>query len=132
MRRDSDRGHRIGIIHKKGRKPFCDLRTEKNIEEPFGGRYLDRLRLFRTSADIELHRAPTVVAEQADTGDGIPPEVQPKIFYLKDGDGKLQAIPGMTYEQLMEAWKQKNQLSQESVETENFCTPATKEMEGSI
>ena len=43
-------------------------------------------------------------------GETLPFEIQPKVFYVRDRDGKLQAIPGMTYEQLMEAWKQEHQL----------------------
>ena len=44
----------------------------------------------------------------------LPGEVEPKIFYLKDRDGNLQAMPGILYEQFMEAWKQQHQLGQDA------------------
>ena len=35
----------------------------------------------------------------------MPGEVLPQVFHLKDRDGNLQAVPGITYEQFMELWK---------------------------
>lgn len=44
--------------------------------------------------------------------DVIPGEVLPKIYLLKDKDGNLQPMPGMAFEDFMEAWKQRQQLAQ--------------------
>lgn len=52
-------------------------------------------------------RAATVAPDDVLEG-----EVLPKIFLLKDKDGKLQPMPGMGFEDFMEAWKQKQQLDQ--------------------
>jgi hypothetical protein len=40
-------------------------------------------------------------------------EILPKLFLLKDKDGKLQAMPGIAFEEFMETWKAKNQLGQQ-------------------
>lgn len=49
----------------------------------------------------------------ADAGadDPLPFEVLPKVFHLKDRDGNLQPVPGISYEQFMEQWKQLHQLA---------------------
>ncbi len=41
----------------------------------------------------------------------LPFEVMPQIFHVRDRDGKLQAVPGMSYEELMRLWKQQHQLA---------------------
>jgi hypothetical protein len=58
---------------------------------------------------------PAAAAPPADTraDDALPGEMLPQVFYLKDRDGNLQAVPGITYEQFMQAWKQEHQLAQE-------------------
>jgi hypothetical protein len=44
----------------------------------------------------------------------LPGEVQPQVFHVKDRDGKLRAVPGMSYEKFMELWKQQHQLAVEN------------------
>lgn len=41
----------------------------------------------------------------------LPGEILPKVFVLKDKDGNLQAMPGMSLEAFMEAWKAQHQLA---------------------
>ncbi|HEY2892559.1 MAG TPA: hypothetical protein VGJ16_00040, partial [Pirellulales bacterium] len=41
----------------------------------------------------------------------LPGEVLPKVYVLKDKDGNLQAMPGMSLEAFMEAWKAQHQLA---------------------
>jgi hypothetical protein len=55
--------------------------------------------------------APPAEARAADTSPG---ELLPKVYYLRDRDGALQAVPGITYEQFMQLWKQQQQLAQEA------------------
>ncbi len=42
----------------------------------------------------------------------LPGEVNPKLFYLPDKDGNLQAVPGFTFESFVEAYKLKHRLDQ--------------------
>lgn len=55
---------------------------------------------------------PRPVANPSAPSDVLAGEVLPKIFLLKDKDGNLQPMPGMGFEDFMEAWKQKQQLDQ--------------------
>lgn len=43
----------------------------------------------------------------------LPGEVLPRVYMLKDKDGKLQAVPGFPFEQFVELYKLKNQLDEE-------------------
>lgn len=61
------------------------------------------------SSDEPNGAAPRQAAPAEEVLEG---EVLPKIFLLKDKDGKLQPMPGMGFEDFMEAWKQKQQLAQ--------------------
>ncbi len=40
-------------------------------------------------------------------------EVMPKLFYLKDKDGNLQAVPGFSFEDFIDLYKLKNRLDQQ-------------------
>ncbi len=53
-------------------------------------------------------------AAEAASEDTLQGEVLPKVFYLKDADGNLQAMLGWTYERVMELWRQQRQLIQEN------------------
>ncbi len=51
-------------------------------------------------------RGESAAAEQV-----LPGEVLPKIYMLKDKDGNLQAMPGITFEEFIDTWKAKHQLA---------------------
>jgi hypothetical protein len=59
----------------------------------------------------EPEASPPAEVRAADVSPG---EVLPKVYYLKDRDGVLQAVPGITYEQFMQLWKEQHQLAQEA------------------
>jgi len=40
-------------------------------------------------------------------------EVRPSIYYLRDEDGQLQAVPNFPYKDFVELWKLKNQISRQ-------------------
>ncbi len=46
--------------------------------------------------------------------DVLPLEILPKVFFLRDENGKLQAVPGVKLQELMDLWKQRHQLAQEN------------------
>lgn len=50
----------------------------------------------------------------AKTDDVLRGEVLPKVYYLKDAEGNLQAVPNFGYEQFMQYWKQQQQLAQDT------------------
>jgi hypothetical protein len=52
----------------------------------------------------------------ADAGgeDALPGEVLPRVYHVRDAEGNLQAVPGITYEQLMRQFKQEHQLAEEA------------------
>jgi hypothetical protein len=58
--------------------------------------------------------SPADSAPQAAVENTLPGEVLPKVYILKDKDGRLQAMPGISFEQFMETWKAKNQLAQQN------------------
>jgi hypothetical protein len=58
--------------------------------------------------------ANTAKKGDARAGDALPGEVGPHVYYFKDADGNLQAVPGITYEEIMEAWKHEIRLAQEN------------------
>lgn len=60
----------------------------------------------------------------------LPFEVLPQIFHLRDRDGKLQAVPGMSYEELMRLWKQQHQLA--VAESKPLYTLETIELSGIV
>jgi hypothetical protein len=43
-------------------------------------------------------------------------EVKPEVFYLKDKDGNLQAVPGFSFEEFVKLYRLKNQLEQPDAE----------------
>ncbi len=45
----------------------------------------------------------------------LPFEILPQIFHVRDKNGQLQAVPGMSYEELMRLWKQQHQVAVEEV-----------------
>jgi hypothetical protein len=59
-------------------------------------------------------RGPADSSAKAPAENVLPGEVLPKVYILKDKDGRLQAMPGITFEQFMETWKAKNQLAQQN------------------
>ncbi len=57
---------------------------------------------------------PADATPQAAAETALPGEVLPKVYILKDKDGRLQAMPGISFEQFMETWKAKNELAQQN------------------
>ena len=43
-------------------------------------------------------------------------EVKPEVFYLKDKDGNLQAVPGFSFEEFVKLYRLKNQLEKPEAE----------------
>ncbi len=73
-----------------------------------------------SDATVPTEAAPQPAPARSDapaddsTSGALPLEVLPKVFLLKDRDGKLQAVPGMKLEEFMEFWKERHQLAQEN------------------
>ena len=61
----------------------------------------------------EVAASPESAAPVAEPGT-LPGEAGPPVYYLKDKNGKLQAVPGFTLEEFIDLFKLKNQLDQQN------------------
>ena len=55
----------------------------------------------------------------------LPGEVLPRVYELKDKDGKYQAVPGFTFEDFMELFRLKNQLAQQNRQPDTILQDLT-------
>jgi hypothetical protein len=67
-----------------------------------------------TAQETPSPPADSTESRDATADESLPGEQGPKVYYFKNADGELQAVPGINYEEIMEVWKLQHRLAQEN------------------